>query len=68
LGAIRRPSCSRSHPTRDTENKKKLDTSHELQELREVREEVQRLFVGARSKNVVPYAEYIVDVIRAPTA
>jgi DGQHR domain-containing protein len=47
---------------RDTENKKKVDASHELQELREVREEVQRLFVGAKAKNVEPYADYIVDV------
>lgn len=47
---------------RDTENKKKLDTSHELQELRGLRDEVQRLFEGAKKKNVDSYAEYIVDV------
>jgi DGQHR domain-containing protein len=47
---------------RDTENKKKLDASHELQELRSIRDEVQRLFDGAKKKNVESYAEYIVDV------
>jgi DGQHR domain-containing protein len=47
---------------RDTENKKKLDASHELQELRSVRDEVQRLFEGAKRKNVESFAEYIVDV------
>jgi len=47
---------------RDTENKKKLDGSHELQELRGIRDEVQRLFEGAKKKNVESYAEYIVDV------
>ncbi len=44
---------------RDTENKKKVDASHELQELGHVREEVQRLFEGAKKRNVGPYAEYI---------
>lgn len=47
---------------RDTENKKKLDASHELQELRGVRDEVQRLFEGAKKKNVESFAEYVVDV------
>jgi DNA sulfur modification protein DndB len=45
---------------RDTENKKKLDSSKELQELRGIREEVQRLFEGAKRRNVQPYSEYIV--------
>ncbi|SDG87493.1 DNA sulfur modification protein DndB [Bradyrhizobium sp. Rc2d] len=45
---------------RDSENKKKLDASHELQELRGIRDEVQRLFEGAKKKNVEPYADYIV--------
>jgi DGQHR domain-containing protein len=45
---------------RDTENKKKIDASHELQGLRGIREEVQRLFEGAKRRNVEPYAEYIV--------
>ncbi len=47
---------------RDTENKKKLDASKELQDLRGVREEVQRLFEGAKKKNVQPYSEYIVGL------
>jgi|SRR5580704_1698120 DGQHR domain-containing protein len=44
---------------RDTEIRKKLDASHELQELRGIREEVQRLFEGAKKRNVEPYAEYV---------
>src|SRR5262245_34832449 len=47
---------------RDTENKKKVDASKELQDLHGIREEVQRLFAGAKAKNVVPYAEYIVEL------
>jgi DNA sulfur modification protein DndB len=47
---------------RDSENKKKLDASHELQELRGIRDEVQRLFEGAKKRNVEPYAEYIVGL------
>ncbi len=47
---------------RDTETKKKLEASKELQELKEVREEVQRLFAGAKEKNVPRYAQYIVDL------
>ena len=47
---------------RDTEHKKKLEASKELQDLREVREEVQRLFAGAKEKNVPLYAQYIVDL------
>lgn len=47
---------------RDSENKKKLDASKHLQELMDVREEVQRLFEGSKKKNVSAYAEYIVDL------
>lgn len=47
---------------RDTENKKKIDSSIELRDLREIRDEVQRLFEGAKKKNVQPYAEYIVGL------
>jgi DGQHR domain-containing protein len=47
---------------RDTESKKKVDASKELQDLRAVREEVQRLFEGAKKKNVQPYSEYIVGL------
>lgn len=48
---------------RDTENKKKFDSSKELQDLRSVREEVQRLFEGAKKKNVAPYADYVVGLL-----
>lgn len=47
---------------RDSEDRKKVDSSKELQDIREIREEVQRLFAGAKAKNVRPYADYIVDV------
>ncbi len=47
---------------RDSEDRKKLDASKELQDLREIRDEVQRLFAGAKAKNVPAYADYIVEV------
>lgn len=47
---------------RDAENKKKVDASKELMELQGVREEVQRLFEGAKKKNVPGYAEYVVGL------
>lgn len=47
---------------RDAENKKKVDASKELMDLQGVREEVQRLFEGAKKKNVPSYAEYIVEL------
>jgi DNA sulfur modification protein DndB len=47
---------------RDTENKKKTDATKELQDLRSVRDEVQRLFEGAKRKNVPSYADYIVSL------
>lgn len=47
---------------RDLEDRKKMDASKELQDLREIRDEVQRLFAGAKAKNVPVYADYIVDV------
>src|SRR4051812_10002622 len=47
---------------RDSENKKKLDASKELQDMLTVREEVQRMFEGAKKKNVPAYAEYIVEL------
>jgi DNA sulfur modification protein DndB len=49
---------------RDTENKKKVDVSKSLQDLHIIREDVQRLFNGAKEKNVPSYADYIVDVHR----
>lgn len=47
---------------RDTENKKLMDASKQVQDLRAIREEVQRLFEGAKKRNVPGYAEYIVEV------
>jgi hypothetical protein len=47
---------------RDTEDAGKLAASRELQELRLVRQEVQRLFAGAKEANVGSYAKYIVDL------
>jgi len=49
---------------RDTENKKKIDSSKELQEIRSIREEVQRVFENAKKKNVPSYANYIVEVYK----
>ncbi len=47
---------------RDSENRKRVDASKELQMLIEVRAEVQRLFAGAKARNVPSYANYIVAV------
>jgi DNA sulfur modification protein DndB len=47
---------------RDAENKKKVDASKELMDLQGIRDEVQRLFDGAKRKNVPAYAEYIVEL------
>lgn len=47
---------------RDAENKKKVDASMKLQDIAEVRSEVQRLFEGAKKKNVDSFADYIVSV------
>lgn len=47
---------------RDSENKKKADASKRVQDMLEVREEVQRLFEGQKKRNVVAYADYIADL------
>ena len=63
LGRVRAAQLFQIAPDpRDTENKKKLDASKEVQDLFSVREEVQRLFEGAKKKNVGPYSEYIVGL------
>ena len=63
LGRLKAPQLSQIAPDpRDSEDRKKVDASRDLQDLREIREEVQRLFVGAKAKNVGPYADYIADV------
>jgi DGQHR domain-containing protein len=63
LGRLKAPQLFQIAPDpRDTEDRKKVDSSKDLQDLWEIREEVQRLFAGAKSKNVNPYADYIVEV------
>ncbi|HEY2092108.1 MAG TPA: DNA sulfur modification protein DndB [Thermoanaerobaculia bacterium] len=47
---------------RKTEDLSQVATSTELEALRKMRTEVQRLFEGAKAKNVEPYANYIVAV------
>jgi DGQHR domain-containing protein len=47
---------------RATEDKKKLDASKEVQDLYDVRQDVQRLFEGQKKRNVAGYAEYIVGL------
>jgi DNA sulfur modification protein DndB len=47
---------------RDSENKKKVDASKHLQDMLDIREEVQRLFEGQKKKNVESYAQYIADL------
>jgi DGQHR domain-containing protein len=61
LGRVRASQLFQIAPDpRDTENKKKHDASKELQDLLDVREEVQRMFEGAKKKNVDPYCEYMI--------
>ena len=63
LGRVRAAQLFQVAPDpRDTESKKKYDASKALQDLFDVREEVQRLFEGAKKKNVDPYCEYIISV------
>lgn len=65
LARVRIPQLRQIAPDpRDSEDKKKLASLKQMQELREIREDVQRLFEGAKAKNVDPYADYIVDVYR----
>jgi len=47
---------------RKTEDLKQVNSSAELESLRRIRMEVQRLFEGAKARNVEPYAEYITAV------
>ena len=49
---------------RDAEDRKKVEASKELQDLQEIREDVQRLFAGQKAKNVPGYADYIVAVLQ----
>jgi DNA sulfur modification protein DndB len=47
---------------RRTEDPRQLEGNTELENLRKIRMEIQRLFEGAKAKNVEPYARYIVAV------
>jgi len=47
---------------RKTEDLKQVAASTELESLRRIRMGVQRLFEGAKARNVEPYAQYIVSV------
>lgn len=63
LARVRIPQLKQIAPDpRDSEDKKKVASFKQMQDLREIREDVQRLFEGAKAKNVDPYADYIVDV------
>ena len=63
LGRLKAPQLFQIAPDpRDSEDRKKVDASKDLQDLQEIREEVQRLFAGAKAKNVIPYADYIMEV------
>lgn len=63
LARVRIPQLRQIAPDpRDSEDKKKLASLKSAQELREIREDVQRLFEGAKAKNVRPYADYIVEL------
>jgi DNA sulfur modification protein DndB len=63
LGRLKAPQLFQIAPDpRDSENRKKVEANKDLQDLQEIREEVQRLFAGQKAKNVTPYADYIVDV------
>ncbi|MDO8432728.1 MAG: DNA sulfur modification protein DndB [Candidatus Binatus sp.] len=63
LGRVRASQLFQIAPDpRETENRKRVDGSKELQVLAQVRSEVQRMFVGAKAKNVPSYARYIVGV------
>lgn len=45
---------------RETEDKKKVGAVKDLQELRSIRMEVQRMFENSKKRNVAPYTEYII--------
>ena len=63
LGRLKAPQLFQIAPDpRDSENRKKVESSKDLQDLQEIREEVQRLFAGQKAKNVAPYAHYIMEI------
>ena len=63
LARVKAPQLFQIAPDpRDSEDKRKLAASKEAQDMRAIREAVQRLFEGAKAKNVGAYAEYIAAV------
>lgn len=65
LGRVKVPQLLQIAPNpRDTEDKRKLATDKMLQDLRELRDDAQRMFEGAKAKNVTPYSNYISDLHR----
>lgn len=60
LGRVRAAQLSQIAPDpRTSEDARHVDHSREMQDLRAVREEVQRLFVNEKKRNVLSYAQYI---------
>jgi hypothetical protein len=63
LARVKMPQLESVAPDpRDTEDKRKLASVKELQDLRDIRDDVQRLFEGQKAKNVESYSDYIVEV------
>lgn len=63
LARVKMPQLESIAPDpRDTEDKRKLASVKELQDLRDIRDDVQRLFEGQKAKNVESYSDYIIDV------
>jgi len=48
---------------RKAERDKDVEGDSDLEHLRAMRKEVQRFFVGAKARNVEPYARYVVNVV-----
>jgi len=60
LGRVRAAQLFQLAPDpRQTENRSLVEANRELREIQEIRQEVQRLFEGAKRRNVPSYAEYI---------
>ena len=53
---------------RDSEDRRKLAINRDAQALRDLREDVQRLFAGAKAKNVTPYSDISSGSTKGTTA
>ncbi|WP_162409501.1 DNA sulfur modification protein DndB [Acuticoccus sediminis] len=63
LARVKSPQLFQIAPDpRDTEDKRKLAASKDAQDLREIRLKVQRLFEGAKAKNVGAQADYVISL------